>query len=136
MVSRYRQLIGNGNGAFTSEAIERRSHLSFSASPTNALQSNGLKPYLLAKFQLRSHDAFPRVPSVLIVELGIQLVWHRRDDRKAAHPLARRRAPRLSQARQSHQLLVSQRDRIGLPPSRDPLPFMEHRAQTGRRGGV
>jgi hypothetical protein len=59
------------------------------------------------------------------VKFRAQLVRRRCDDREAAHPLARRGAPSLPQAGQSHQLPVGQRDRIGLLPRRGLLPLVE-----------
>jgi hypothetical protein len=57
-----------------------------------------------------------------IAQLRAQLVWCGRDDREAAYPLARRRAPVLPQACQSHQTPISERYRIWLFPSRGLLP--------------
>src|ERR1700730_14093193 len=50
-----------------------------------------------------------------IMQFGYQLVRRGRDDRKAAHPLARRRAPRFPQAGERHQSLTGKPYGIGLP---------------------
>src|ERR1700732_2380143 len=59
------------------------------------------------------------------MQFGYQLVRRGRDDRKAAHPLARRRAPRFPQTGERHQSLTGKPYGIGLPFFAELLPFVE-----------
>src|SRR6516225_1205344 len=60
-----------------------------------------------------------------VVKRRAELIRAGRDDREAAYPLARRRAPVLPQAGQSHQPTVGERDRIGLFSGCGLLPFVK-----------
>src|SRR5258708_39906046 len=60
-----------------------------------------------------------------VVKLRTQFIWRRRDDREAAHPPPRRRAPGLPQAGHAHQTPVGQRDRVGLLACTGLLPFVK-----------
>jgi hypothetical protein len=59
------------------------------------------------------------------VKLRAQLVWPRRDDREAAYPFACRGAPVLAKTGQSHEVPISEGDRIRLLPGRGLLPLIE-----------